>query len=157
MQVSWPHVVLGLIGCGISFYSLLVHQRIKAGEDSGCGFTETINCDKVLSSQYAEFLNIPLGIWGMLFFAVVILTAINSKSGKQTPLQIATWQLAVAGAGILTSLVLLYVSKVILKAYCPVCLATHATTITLFVVSLAKYLKQRKLSVTGGTRVPEVV
>ncbi len=150
--VSWPHVVLGLIGFGIAAYSLVVKRRLAAGADSGCGFTETISCDNVIGNRiYGEFLHIPWGVWGMVFFVVVLLTAVNRINGEEsrasTMRQAALWQLAVATAGILTSVALTYVSKAILGAWCPVCMATHAVTTLLFVVSLVSWLKLRRATV----------
>jgi uncharacterized membrane protein len=143
LRISWPHLILGIIGFAISGYSLHVHNLIKQGEDSGCGFTNTINCDKVLASRYGEFLSIPLGIWGMVFFVIVILTAITSKGSTATLKQTAGWQLAVASAGFLTSVALTYISKVQIGAFCPICMATHATTTLLFLISLYSYIKAR--------------
>ena len=143
VKVSWSHLILGAIGFAISGYSLHVHNLIKQGEDSGCGFTNTINCDKVLASDYGKFLSIPLGIWGMVYFVIVILTAVTSKGSTATLKQTVGWQLAVASAGFLTSVALTYISKVLIGAYCPICMATHATTTLLFVVSLYSYFKAR--------------
>jgi uncharacterized membrane protein len=143
-RTSWPHLVLGLIGFAISAYSLHVHSLIKRGEESGCGISNTINCDKVLASRYGEFLSIPLGVWGMVFFVIVILTAVPSKGSTATRRQTAGWQLGVASAGFVTSVVLTYISKVQIGAFCPICMATHATTLLLFLVSLRSYFKARQ-------------
>jgi uncharacterized membrane protein len=141
VRISWPHLILGNIGLALSAYSLYVHGLIKKGEDSGCGFSNTINCDKVLASRYGEFLSIPLGVWGMVFFVIVILTAVTSKGSTTTVKQTAGWQLAVAAAGFITSVALIYISKVLIGAFCPICMATHATTTLLFLASLYTYSK----------------
>lgn len=151
--VSWPHVVLGLIGFGIAAYSLEVKRRLAAGEDSGCGISATISCDNVIGHPvYGQFLHIPWGVWGMMFFVIVLLTAVNRINGEGQSRaaalrQAALWQLAVATTGILTSVALTYVSKAIIGAWCPVCMATHAVTTLLFVVSLIGWLKSRRATV----------
>lgn len=152
--VSWPHLVLGLIGFGIAAYSLVVKQRLAAGEDSGCGISASINCDNVIGHRiYGEFLHIPWGVWGMAFFVIVLLTAVNRINGEGQSRaaalrQAALWQLAVATAGILTSVALTYISKAIIGAWCPVCMATHAVTTLLFAVSLVSWFKSRRIAST---------
>jgi uncharacterized membrane protein len=145
LRISWPQLVLGLLGLGISLYSIVVKQRIDAGADTGCGFSQSINCDVVIGSEkYGTFLGLPWGAWGAFFFVIVLLLSANSAASTQTPRQIAAWQLGAATVGILTSIVLTYVSKAIIGAWCPVCMATHVVTSLLFIVSLASFLKARR-------------
>jgi uncharacterized membrane protein len=156
--ISWPHLVLGLIGFGIAAYSLVVKRRLAAGEDSGCGISATINCDNVIgNATYGQFLHIPWGVWGMVFFVIVLLTAVNringeSQSRADAVRQAALWQLVVATAGILTSVALTYISKAIIGVWCPVCMATHTVTMLLFVVSLVGWLKLRRATSGGEAR-----
>ena len=132
---SWPHIFLSLIGLWLSFDAWQAHARVKSGGDSGCGVTATINCDKVLTSQYAEFFGIPLGVYGLIYFAVVLLTAVSNEAGFSWR-RFRLMQFALATVGILSSLALTYISKVLLDTLCKICLRVHATTTALFVVSL---------------------
>jgi len=143
-RMSWPHLVLGALGFAISFGSLVVHNRLKAGQATGCDFSETINCESVLSSQYGTLFHVPWGVWGMAFFVVVLLGASAKEANVADRARTAAWRLAVASGGIATSIALTYVSKVLIGAFCPICIATHAATVSLFVVSLIAFLKARK-------------
>ena len=145
MRLSWPHLYLGTLGFAISLYSVRLHNIIAAGGESGCGITDTFTCDKVLSSEWAKPFGIPLGVFGMAFFVVVILTGITTNP-KTTRQQAALWRLLVMSAGICGSLALLYISFVIIRAACPVCMATHAVIFTLFIISLVQFLKARRTS-----------
>jgi uncharacterized membrane protein len=129
---SWPHIVLSVIGLWLSFDAWQAHMRAKDGGDVGCGVG---TCDKVLTSQYAEFFGIPLGIYGMVYFAVVLLTAISSEANFSWR-RFRLTQLALATVGILSSLALTYISKVVLDTLCKICLRVHATTTALFIISL---------------------
>lgn len=134
---------LGALGFAISLYAFRLHSIIKSGGDSGCGFTETINCDKVLASQYGTFLGLPLGAYGMAYFVLVILTAVTTN--PKTTLRQETFQrLIIAAAGLLGAGVLAYISYGILKAACPVCMATHATIGAIFVIALWQFLNVRR-------------
>ncbi|MDQ3814953.1 MAG: vitamin K epoxide reductase family protein [Armatimonadota bacterium] len=143
VRLSWPHLILGVIGSMVSLYALIIHNRIKAGGESGCGFTETINCDKVLTSDWGVFLHIPLGAWGMAFFFIVILTAITTAPPTTSARRIAAPRLLVATLGLAACGVLSYISLAIIGAACPICIATYVTTFLLFLVSLYEYAKAR--------------
>lgn len=136
---------LGALGFAISLYAFRLHAIIKGGGESGCGFTETINCDKVLASQYGAFFGLPLGAYGMAYFVLVILTAVTTNP-KISRRQETSQRLVVAGAGLIGAGVLAYISYGILKAACPVCMATHATILAIFAVALWQFLNVRKKS-----------
>ena len=142
-RFSWPHMYLGALGIAISLYAFLIHRRIEAGGDSGCGFTETINCDKVLASAYGKIFGIPLGAFGMAYFTMVIITAITTN--RKSTLQQETGQrLALSSLGLASAVCLAYISYVIIKAACPICMATHATILAVFLVSLWQFFKVRR-------------
>lgn len=140
-KTQWPNVVLGLIGIGTSSWAVHVHRLAKAGEDTGCGITDTISCDKVLASRWAELFGIPLGFYGLMFFAIVIVAAIATKTTKATPRQFALQNLGIAAVGFASSLALIFISLVWIKVACPVCLSTHTTTTLLFIFSLVAYFR----------------
>lgn len=142
-RFSWPHMYLGALGFAISLYAFLVHRRIEAGQNSGCGFGPSFNCDDVIGSKYGVLFGIPLGVFGMAYFVVVILTAINTSRGS-TPLKEATQRLFVSALGLGGAAVLAYISYIVIKAACPVCMATHATILVTFIVSLWQFLRARK-------------
>jgi len=129
-RIAWPHVVLGLLGVAVSLYSVKLHNIVKAG-GSACDISPTISCDKVLASAWAAPFGIPLGLPGAFFFGLVILTAI-STSASASPRAEARTRLALAGLGLCGSLALLFISKVLIGAWCVVCLATHAVVLLNF-------------------------
>jgi len=143
-STSWPHIVLGLVGAAISAYAVKVHNLAKAGQETGCGLSNDWSCDKVVTSKWGEIAGIPLGFFGMLFFAIVIIMAIASKTTTTTRKQFALQNLAVSSVGFASSLALSYISIALIKAKCPVCFSTHAVTTTLFLVSLWQFQRARR-------------
>lgn len=146
-RVSWPHIVLCALGFATAGYALVEHLRLKAGEQSGCGFSQTLDCAPVLLSKYAEFFGIPLGVWGLLFFGLMALTA----SWKETPhnaqnqeCRARLMQLLFSSCGLATSVLLTLISYTQLHVFCPICLSTHAVTTTLFALSLWQFLRFRR-------------
>ena len=139
MKVYWGHVACGILGLGLAWYSLIVHNRIKAGVSDACGISEI--CDIVIGSpRWGQFLGIPLGLFGMLFFAVVLLTAVSKTRKLQGD---ALLRLGVATVGVASSLGLEYVMWAIIHAGCPVCMSVHAVTLINFLLALAGWLRLR--------------
>jgi uncharacterized membrane protein len=146
--INWPQIALGMAGFGVAAYAFIVHNRVAHGEDSGCSYSATVNCERVLASNYGTLLGLPWGIWGMAFFVFVIIMAINALKPDETRAaarwRVAKTQMAIAAIGTLTSIALTYISKVLIGAYCPICLTTHAVTTLLFLVSLRNLLVARR-------------
>ncbi len=144
-RFSWPHIVLSLLGMAISLYAWHLHSVIKAGGDSGCGISETINCDKVLASQYGALFGLPLGAYGLAYFVIVLLVSVTTN--PQVSLRQETlMRLLVCGAGLLGAVGLSYISYIVLKAACPVCIATHSVVLVSFLVALWQFFKARRNS-----------
>lgn len=140
LSIAWPQVVLSVPGLALSFYSIIVHNRIKAGVSDACGISQS--CDTVIGHKvWGEFLGIPLGVFGLAFFVLVLVTAF-STSGK--PKADALQRLALATVGTLFSLGLEYVMWVIIKAGCPVCISVHIVNFLNFGFALASWLRVRK-------------
>ena len=140
-RIAWPHVVLGLLGVGVSLYSVKLHNIVKAG-GSACDISASISCDKVLGSAWAAPLGIPLGLPGAFFFGLIILSAI-STAANANPRSEALTRLALASVGLLGALGLLFVSKVLIGSWCPVCLATHSVVLLNFLAAIWGWRKSR--------------
>jgi uncharacterized membrane protein len=132
--VAWPHVILALIGIALSIYAVWAHARIEAGESAGCTITASISCDAVLSSKWGAFLGIPLGYFGGLFWAIVLITAISSAGSdlKMAALQ----RFAVAAVGLVFSVYLFYIAEFVIGKTCPICLSTHLCSLINFVFAM---------------------
>jgi uncharacterized membrane protein len=143
-QISWPHLLLGLVGLAVSAYAIHVHQVVAAGGQSACGISATINCDAVIGSKYGVLLGLPLGVWGMAYFALMLLTSITDPT---TPPRIAVlMRTMVATAGFITVLGLAYISYIIIKVTCPVCMTIHVIITIVFLYSLFEMWQMRRKS-----------
>ncbi|HEX8463095.1 MAG TPA: vitamin K epoxide reductase family protein [Abditibacterium sp.] len=133
-HVAWPHVVLAVLGIAISIYAVWAHGRVEAGQATGCSISETISCDAVLGSKWAKFAGIPLGYFGIIFWAIVGITAISSAGSnlKTAALQ----RLAIGTVGIAFSVVLFVIAEFVIRKTCPICLSTHICSLVNFVFSV---------------------
>jgi uncharacterized membrane protein len=145
-RISWPNVLCGIAGAGVSLYSVKLHNIVKAG-DSACDISSTISCDKVLGSAWAAPFGVPLGFFGAFFFALVVLTAISTSP----QVSVSSWtrsQFVLSSLGLLGSLAMIFISKVIIGAWCPVCMATHAVVLANFLFAARKWSRARRATGT---------
>ncbi|MCA2958851.1 MAG: thioredoxin domain-containing protein [Silvanigrellales bacterium] len=123
-------LLLGLGGFGVSLYALIEHLKLKNGAaDLSCDVNNLVNCTKVLGSAYGSVAGIPLGAYGMSFFAIVIALAVLPKVADVSVRWISWWRLLVGFVGASVSLFLAYVSYFQLSAVCIVCTTTHAISL----------------------------
>lgn len=152
LRISWPHLYLGMIGFALSLYSFRLHVKIKPLmhqiEVSGvCPFEDLgFDCAGVMGSKYGELFGIPLGIYGMVFFVIVIITGVTTNA-KTSEVEASLWRLLATTVGFLGSVALLYISHFILHKMCSVCLGIHITNLLLFAASVYGYLRARKMHV----------
>lgn len=137
LRIYWGHVACAAVGFGLSWYSLIVHNRIKAGVEDACGISQS--CDTVIGHKvWGQIAGIPLGVYGMLFWVMVFVTAVSTKG---QPKALALQRLAVATVGLLFSLGLEYVMWGIIKQACPICISVHITSLINFLVAVYLWRK----------------
>lgn len=140
-RVAWGHIVLAALGIAFSIYAIWAHGQIAAGGDAGCSINETFSCDEVLSSKWAKPLGIPLGYFGLIFWAIVAVTAISDA--KTSARGAALQRFVVATVGLGTSAFLFYISEFVIGKICPVCLTTHLTSLANFALASVSLWKTR--------------
>ena len=143
---NWISLLLGLVGFGVSLYSLILHLQSTStsGAPLTCDINNAVNCTKVLGSSYGDVAGIPLGAFGMAFFGIVMAAAILPKLVEVSKCWIAHWQLTVGAVGLAVTIFLAYISYIKLEAVCVVCSTIHALTVVNFIAVLALFLKHRR-------------
>ena len=105
---------------------------------SFCDVSDTISCTQVYLSRFSTVGGVPVAIFGAIAFAAAALLAIGGLTAPP-PLRegIASYLLVLSTLSLAVILYLGYVSFVLLKAVCLLCLTTYAAVIGLFLVSVA--------------------
>ncbi len=131
LYVQLGALFLIISGVFLMWYSLYEHYQ-DANKKAFCDLSEVINCSLVNKGPYSEFLGVPVAMWGLLFFVVLLLGflfyLINYKQTLLSFLYYFSW------LGLLIALFLFMLVFYKLKAICPVCVATD------FVIVLLVYL-----------------
>lgn len=124
-------VILALLGIGFSGYSLWHHMEIiRTGtSDAACNINDTISCDAAAKSAYSEVFGYPLGIYGLGFFAGLLLllgTAFGKPELKGPNLKTYGYLTLV---GLLVSIVLFIISVTDLEIICPTCVGVYVVSL----------------------------
>jgi uncharacterized membrane protein/protein-disulfide isomerase len=103
---------------------------------SFCDINTTVNCTQVYLSRYSTVAGVPVAIFGVIWFAGVLLLLLAGSVGPQVLREsVPGYLFALSTAGLSVVLYLGYISIVVLKAYCVLCLTTDAAVVGLFLVS----------------------
>jgi uncharacterized membrane protein len=133
-------------GAAVAAYLLKLHAAIAGNPDRGvCTFTETISCDKVLASSYAEMAGIPLGLIGFAGFALLFaLAAWRLRLGQHGPRWLPAVLALTAGCGLAFELVMTWVEFFVIEAVCPYCLTALGFIAATFIASLVAWQAARR-------------
>ncbi|MBI5530602.1 MAG: vitamin K epoxide reductase family protein [Candidatus Doudnabacteria bacterium] len=120
-------VILSVFGLGVSLYLAVSHYL---GIAVPCDITK--GCEAVLNSKYSSMLGFPLSVWGVAYFASVIVTALLAN-------HYAIWRkllTVLLGIGSIMSVVFLSLQFFVIKKVCQYCLTCDLLTIVLFLLDL---------------------
>lgn len=142
-------LLLALAGFFVSLYALIVHIEtlLSPGGGAFCDVSATVNCSAVIGSSYGEFASIPLGSYGMAYFAIVLAALLTPKFATITKKQLAVLELIIALAGLFVVFALMLISYGILKLVCPTCSIVHGIVIIYAILKIYAFFKTPKDSV----------
>lgn len=109
------------------------------------------DCDVVNASQWSTLWSIPLGVYGVLGFSIILLLAVFGNKSKMLAPHADLMLFAVSLAGFLFSMYLTYLELFVLKAICQWCvLSAVMMTVIFFTVIHKLVVKSAQLSNSGG-------
>jgi uncharacterized membrane protein len=136
MTPRWPPRVsfaLALAAVGVSTYLTIAH--FTSPDVLACSANGTIDCAKVTTSAESEFLGIPVAILGLVW-AVAMAALCSPAAWRSSVGWVRAVRIALASAGILFVLWLVYAELFIIHAICLWCTAMHVLAFALFVTTL---------------------
>jgi uncharacterized membrane protein len=141
-KMSWLHGVIAVVALiGLADATYLTVEHIS-GRTLQCN--PEWNCSTVLSSEYSKLFGYPLSGFGAVayftVFSMAVLIAFDYKILKPVLLVIVSLMA-------LMSCWLIYLQAFVIKAFCPYCLLSAIVCFTLFALTLAARLIERKQSV----------
>ena len=132
-------IVLGVLGIVDAGYLAYEHFSNTLPP---CTTNIFSDCGKVLRSKYSEIFNIPLAIFGLVYYLTVTssLFLIIKLKVKKTRL----FLLILTGFGFLFSIYLIYLQIIVIKSICLYCMGSALISTLLFVISQVGFPKERK-------------
>jgi uncharacterized membrane protein len=138
-------LLFSLAGSLVAAYLLKLHAAIAGNPRRGlCTFNDTLSCDKVLASSYAEIAEIPVALMGLLGFGLLFgLAAWRLWWGDRSPRPLPAILALMAGVGLLFELGMTWVEFFVIQALCPYCLAAFGLIVGAFVAAVIAWRARR--------------
>lgn len=135
-RLLYSILILSIVGLLTSLYLVKDHYSVDA---SFCDFNAQISCSLVNTSVYSEIFNVPVAVFGALWFLILIALSWRALTKDGVLLSsLLGWNVF----GILF-VVYLVVAEIILQAVCPFCTVVHIIVITTFILSIILYQNQK--------------
>jgi uncharacterized membrane protein len=143
-----PYVLLALalVGVAVAFYD--AHQLYN-GQALWCP-PPIDGCNEVANSPFARIYNLPVGYFGVVYYAYMLgLAALLAFDPLSRGLRAAA--LAYSALGVCFSIYFMYLQIAFIHAFCIYCLVSAITTLLLLVAALSHFRATRG---GRGDRVP---
>lgn len=142
-------IALSLLGLADSWY---LAESAATDTPLVCGPGMLEGCNAVAQSEYSQLFGIPLGVYGVLFYALTLVLASAILFLKVRGMQV--YLLGLTGAGALSSVAFLFIQFFLIKAFCVYCVLS--AVISFVLVGLA-FLIFKRAHVPASAPVPEAV
>jgi len=144
----WPVVGLVIAGLLNSLYLAVSHHRVYTdiGYKSFCAISRAINCDTVSQSHYSIFLGMPVPVWGIIGYTLLLLfllPAVSKESEKKQIWSLVFW-LSLAFSAY--SVVLALISSYLIGSYCIMCIVSYGVNLALLFYA---WIIRRRFSTAG--------
>jgi uncharacterized membrane protein/protein-disulfide isomerase len=150
----WPVVGLVLAGLLDSIYLAVSHHRVYTdiGYKSFCAISRAINCDTVSQSPYAIFLDLPVPVWGIIGYTLLLLLLLPAASKKTDKKHIWSLIFWLALAFSAYSVVLALISSYLIGSYCIMCIVSYGVNLALLFYAWIIRRRFSKIGLLAGTR-----
>ncbi|MFC1649585.1 vitamin K epoxide reductase family protein [Patescibacteria group bacterium] len=128
-------MMFSLLGLIDAAYLTYVHFNL---DKSGCSIDG--GCNAVLTSSYSEILGIPTALFGVLYYLGIfglVFLSIQLKKGR-----LFYYAKRLTIAGLLTSLVLIYLQTQVIGSLCPFCMTSAVISTLLFLIGYYDFFKR---------------
>jgi len=131
-----PYILLALalVGIAVAFYDA---YQLYNGQALWC--PPPINgCNEVANSPYAHIFNLPVGYFGVVYYAYMFgLAALLAFDPFSRGLRLAA--LGYSALGVCFSIYFMYLQIAFIHAFCIYCLISAVTTLLLLIAALSHF------------------
>ena len=135
-------LIVSLLGILISSYLTYDHYQNSSYCLAGS------SCNKVNQSIYSEIFGIPIAVIGLIgYLSLFILSILVLKNKIKKSRRVFALFFVFSSIALGYSIVLFYISYIILNSLCPYCFVLYALNLFIFIISIIKirhYAKHRE-------------
>ena len=113
---------------------------------------ETLGCEEVTGSVYADFLGVSFIVWGLVFYGMMTALRLAYAATADDRLRLAAF--GVSGVGLLVAASLVYIQAAKIGAFCPLCLTSSAIVLVLFVLHAIEHRRLASTPAATSRRAP---
>lgn len=126
-------LILSFLGIADSWY---LYQSAVTNTALSCDIGAGLDgCNIVAQSVYSHLFGVPLGLYGVGFFALTFVLAASLSVMSSRRLYQAL--LAVSALGVAASVIFVFIQFALIKALCIYCIASAGIAVLLFALSVA--------------------
>jgi uncharacterized membrane protein/protein-disulfide isomerase len=132
----WLILAFSAIGLGMAGASTWVHYRLLTDPTyvSPCDVNTAFSCSQVYLSRFGSLFGVPVALGGLIWFGLVALIAVFGDVERRESAAVAYLQaLTVVGLGVV--LYLGYVSSMVLRTGCLLCIGTYVCVAAIFALA----------------------
>jgi uncharacterized membrane protein len=133
--------LVALVGLFVALYLALYKVGVIGSLACGAG-----SCETVQLSRWASFLGLPVAVWGVGYYALVLVLAlalIQDRWAESRPIALAL--LLATGWGVLFSGWLTYLELFVIDAICRWCVVSAVLAVVLFALVVWDFKRSRSL------------
>jgi uncharacterized membrane protein len=118
--------------------ALYLSDMALTGSELACSIAGLDGCNVVAQSVYSKFLGLPLAVYGVMFYALLLLAIIVSLYRISTGMRRLVFVIALAGA--LFSSYFMYLQFFVIKALCVYCMGS---ALVAYILAILTFLATR--------------
>lgn len=122
-------LILSIVGIVTSLS--LMNNHFSESSDGFCDINERVSCSIVNTSKYSEIFNVPVALFGAIWFLFLFLMARSIKKKSETSNLMLLW----CFLGLLF-IIYMIIAEIMLNALCLFCTIVHALIIIAFILSI---------------------
>jgi uncharacterized membrane protein len=136
-RLSQLVIALTVIGLLVSVYMTI--YKITSNDSMCIGSQD---CSVVNASRYSELYGIPVAVLGVVGYTAILAVLLfeNKFSFLQQNGTLVFFGLSLTG--FLFTLYLIFLEVVLIKAYCPFCIASQSAMTLIFILSVIRVVRQ---------------
>ena len=139
MKLKLTIAIVALLGILDAIYlTIIKFSKNKALCLEGVG-----DCWSVNNSRYSEWNGIPISIFGIIAYTIILLILFFENKNKLLQDYGKILIIGITISGFLLSIYLTYLQFAVIKAVCPFCIFSAITMTTVFILSLINYFKNQ--------------